>query len=253
MKIKDEDRVLIRVRNKEYLVKAGSSVLHTHAGSFDLSLIVGKNYGEAIISSSGEKGYLFQPTPFDFMMKVKRLTQIVYPKDASYILMRLGVKPGDRVIEAGTGSGAFTIVLASAVGEGGRIYSYDERDEFLNLARDNIKRAGLEGRVEFKKRKVEEGFDETDVDAVFLDLPSPWIALEPAWRSLKGGGLIGSLSPTFNQVEKTVVAMESANFEVLESVEILLRQILAREGKTRPRERMVSHTGFLTFARKIYP
>lgn len=251
MKIEKGMRVLLRAKGKDYLVKAGEGSLHTNAGKFDLSELVGMSFGVHIKSSSGERGYIFYPTLYELMMKVKRKTQIIYPKDAAYIMLRLGLTSGARVAEIGAGSGALTIALASTVGEKGKVYSYDFREEFLHLARENVERAGFLNRVEFKLREAEEGFDEKELDAVFIDLPSPWLGVKSAWNALRGGGTLGSLSPTYNQVEKMVKTLKDNGFEVIESIEIFIRHILAREGKTRPQERMISHTGFLTFARKI--
>ena len=140
--------------------------------------------------------------------------------------------------------------MSNAVFPDGRIYSYDRREDFLDNAKRNVTEAGFGPLVEFKLRDVKDGFDETDVDVVILDLPSPWEGVCAAARSIRGGGRIASLSPTFNQVEKTVESLTNEGFINLETLEILIRKFLVRSGKTRPFERMVSHTGFLTFGRK---
>jgi tRNA (adenine57-N1/adenine58-N1)-methyltransferase len=154
------------------------------------------------------------------------------------------------VIECGTGSGALTIALANAVAPMGKVYAYDRREDFLENARKNVEEAGFSDFVEFKLREVEEEFDETEVDVVILDLPSPWEGVPAATRSIRGGGRIAIISPTYNQVEKTVESLRKSGFVYLETIEVLIRRILVRPGKTRPFERMVSHTGFLTFGRK---
>ncbi|MGQ0792823.1 MAG: tRNA (adenine-N1)-methyltransferase [Deltaproteobacteria bacterium] len=252
MEIKSGDYVLLLSPDrKTYLVKAGEDkVFGTHLGNVRLGDALGKNFGDAVETQMGKPFILLEPTLEDRMMKVRRKTQIIYPKDAAIILMKTGIRSGMRVVECGSGSGSLTIALANAVAPTGRVYTYDRREEFLLNAKKNIEDAGFGEYVEFKLREVSDGFDETEVDVAVLDLPSPWEGVPAAARALRGGGRIASLSPTFNQVEKTAESLAEHGFVYLESEEILARVILARTGKTRPLERMVSHTGFLTFARK---
>jgi tRNA (adenine57-N1/adenine58-N1)-methyltransferase len=167
------------------------------------------------------------------------------------MILKTGIQSGMRVVECGAGSGSLTMALANAVAPGGMVYTYDVREKHLENARMNIENAGYSEYVEFKLRQAQEGFDEKDVDVVILDLPSPWDGIESAAKSLRGGGRIASLSPTFNQVEKCVENLEKNGFVYIETLELLLRYLQVSTGKTRPVDRMVSHTGFLTFGRKI--
>jgi len=236
---------------KTYLVSLSEGgKLGTHAGEIRHADVLGKCYGEIVHSSTGQPFVVLDPTLEDRMMKVRRLTQIIYPKDAGLILVKTGVQSGMRVIECGVGSGAATICLATAVAPTGRVYAYDREERFLEVARANVERAGLAHLVEFKVRDVAEGFDEEAVDVVLLDLPSPWEGVPAARRALRGGGRLASISPTFNQVERMVATLEAEGFVMIETVEVLLRHLLVRSGKTRPFERMIGHTGFLTFARR---
>ncbi len=252
MKIKSGDCVLLLSSdNKTFLVDIREGkVFSTHLGNLDLGDAIGKRYGEVINTQLGKQFYLLDPTLEDRMMKAKRLTQIIYPKDAALILLKTGVHSGSRVIECGVGSGVLTMALSNAVSPDGRIYSYDRREDFLDNAKKNLTEAGFGGLVEFKLRDAKDGFDETDVDVVILDLPSPWEGVPSAAAAIRGGGRIASLSPTFNQVEKTVGCLNDEGFIHVETLEIFVRKLLVRPGKTRPFERMVSHTGFLTFGRK---
>jgi tRNA (adenine57-N1/adenine58-N1)-methyltransferase len=252
MEIKPGDSVLLLSSDhKTFLVRVKEGkVFGTHLGNVSLGDAINKEYGEIIYSQLGRPFILLEPTLEDKMMKLKRLTQIIYPKDAALILLKTGVGTGMRVIECGTGSGALTIALANAVALTGRIYAYDRREDFLENSRNNAEGAGFSDFIEFKLRDVSEGFDETDVDVVILDLPSPWEGIPAASRAIRGGGRIASLSPTFNQVEKTVGSLNEYGFVYIETVEVLVRGMLVRPDKTRPFERMVSHTGFLTFGRK---
>ncbi len=252
MKIESGDCVLLLSSdNKTFLVDIkDGKIFSTHLGNLNLGDAIGKGYGEVIQTQLGKRFFLLDPTLEDRMMKARRLTQIIYPKDAALILLKTGIRSGFRVIECGVGSGVLTMALSNAIFPGGRIYSYDRREDFLDNAKRNVTEAGFGELVEFKLRDAKDGFDEADVDVVILDLPSPWEGVSPAARSIRGGGRIASLSPTFNQVEKTVEALANEGFINLETLEILIRKYLVRSGKTRPFERMVSHTGFLTFGRK---
>ncbi len=253
MKVREGDRVLlVEDSGKSFMVTVeGGKELSTHSGIIRFEEVIGKEYGDCVFTHNGKGRYwVIEPTIPDYMMKVKRKTQIIYPKDAAMIIFWLGLKEGSRVIEIGTGSGSLTIALANAVGDSGRIYTYDRREDFQKNAIKNVENAGLSHRVEFKIREALEGFDENEVDAVFIDLPSPWDALDAAVRSLKGGGRVGVLSPTCNQIEKMAEKMKERGFIQLTSFELLLRYMLPRKGMTRPVERMASHTGYLLFGVK---
>lgn len=252
MNIKSGDTVLIYTPDKKtYLVTVSEGKrMSTHLGELSLEDAIGLEYGSAIYSSLKHSFLVLEPTLEDRMMKVKRFTQIIYPKDAAIIIMNTGIKSGMRIVECGAGSGSLTIALANAAAPGGRVYTYDRSERFLENARRNVEAAGYGDTVEFKLREAGDGFDETGVDVVVLDLPSPWDGIPAAARALRGGGRIASLSPTYNQVEKAAGVLESHGFVFLETVEVLVRNIRVAYGKTRPEERMVSHTGFLTFGRK---
>lgn len=252
MNIKNGDTVLIYTPDKKtYLVTVEEGKrMSTHLGELTLGDAVGLEYGSAIYSNLKHPFLVLEPTLEDRMMKVKRFTQIIYPKDAAIIIMKTGIKSGMRVIECGAGSGSLTIALANAVAPGGKVYTYDRSERFLENAKRNVEAAGFGDIVEFKLREAGDGFDETGIDVVALDLPSPWDGIPAAAEALRGGGRIASLSPTYNQVEKASGILDSHGFVFLQTVEVLVRHIRVAYGKTRPEERMVSHTGFLTFGRK---
>lgn len=213
-------------------------------------LEAGLRFGETITSSMGKQFFVLRPSTALLSMKVKRTTSIIYPKDAGLILLETGIGSGSRVIEVGTGSGALTVVLARAVGREGRVYSFERRSEFLENARENIERFGLGDRVEFcLKDPAKEGFGIEPVDAAIIDVPEPWTLVQSVFQVLKGGGFWASLSPSVEQVQKTFESLEGP-FVRLKCLELLEREMLVRPGKTRPRERMVSHTGYLVFAQK---
>ncbi len=137
--------------------------------------------------------------------------------------MKLAIRPGQTVMEAGTGSGGMTTVLAQIVGPTGHVFSYDVRQDMQRLALKNLERMGLADRVTLKLRDITEGFDETDIDAFFLDVPNPWDYTSQVRRALKGGGFFGSILPTANQVSTLLSALQRDGYEFVEVCEVLLR------------------------------
>ena len=196
---------------------------------------------------------MVQPTLADIIQETRRNTQIMYPKDIGFTLMMMGVGPGQHILEAGTGSGALTTALAWMVGPEGRITSYDTRLEMQSLARKNLERIGLAERVTLKLRDIAEGFDEEYVDAIFLDVPNPYDYIAQVRHSLKPGGMFGSILPTINQVTKLLIALRQNDFAFIEVVELLLRYYKPEPDRLRPVDRMIAHTGFLTYARPVIP
>jgi tRNA (adenine57-N1/adenine58-N1)-methyltransferase len=146
-----------------------------------------------------------------------------------------------------------TVALAYAVGPQGRVVTYEKREEFQNLARKNLERLGLDQWVEFKLGDIAEGISETNVDACFLDVPNPWDYVGQVRSALKPGGFFCNLVPTFNQVERLLYVMRREHFAFVEVCELLLRYYKPEPTRLRPTDRMVAHTGFLTFGRRIEP
>lgn len=223
----------------------------THKGNIPFAELLEKDFGDMVKTHMGFPFYILKPTLADLAMKVHRTTTIIYPKDAGLMMLKSFVYPGARVIETGTGSGALTTILATYVQPNGKVYSYEARAEFSDNAKANVKKLGLLDYVEFYVRDVEkEGFDQQEVDAVFIDLPEPWIAVKHAYDALKGGHSLVSLSPNTEQIRKTKAVMELEGFVRIQALEILERELLVRITGTRPTERMISHTAYLIFAQK---
>ncbi len=177
----------------------------------------------------------------------------MYPKDIGYILLRLNIIPGSIVIEAGTGSGSLTQVLAAYVGDTGHVFSFEQRDEMQNLAKKNLARIGLTERVSFFSKNIAEGFEINNIDSVFLDLPNPYDYLPQVKQALRPGGYFGTLLPTTNQVNKLLINLPRNDFIFIDVCEILIRFYQSEPEKFRPVDRMVAHTGYLIFARSILP
>lgn len=241
-------------QRKTYLVKVeADKSFHTHKGFINFNELIGKEYGSTIKSSLGADFVAFRPLLPDYIMKSARQTQISYPKDIALIVMFSGIGPGSRIVEAGTGTGALTTALAHYTKPDGMIYSYEIRTEFIKTARKNLERARLLEFVNLKNRDITLGTEETDVDAVVLDLAIPWLVVPHAYRALKSGGTLVSFSPTVDQAVKTTEALKENSFAAAETVECLMRGMQIERGKTRPQTLMTAHTGYITFARKSIP
>ncbi len=245
--------LLIGQDRKQFIIRlqAGGQ-LQTHRGYINHDDLLGRPLGREIRSHLGYSFILLEPSGFDLIRLLKRTTQIMYPKDIGYILLKLNIVPGSRVIEAGTGSGGLTLALARAVGREGRVFSYEVRADILDLARKNLEALGLADGVDFRQRDIAEGFDEGDADALFLDVRRPWLYLPQVLAALRDGGLFGALLPTTNQVSQLLAGLEEQMaFGYIEVEEILVRPYKAVPGRLRPVDRMVAHTGYLIFARKV--
>jgi tRNA (adenine57-N1/adenine58-N1)-methyltransferase len=243
--------LFITEKKKKYMVRISRGRrYHTSEGYVDLSELIGKRYGCRIKSNTGSTWTVLKPTILDYVLHYPRLTQIVYPKDLGYIILISGVRSGSRVVEAGTGSGVLTTILASYVAPTGKVYSYDVQEEYLENAKRNLEKLGLLDYVELKHGSVEESVEERDVDAFILDVPEPWKAVKPAYNALKDSGIFISISPTIEQVVETVETLRIEGFDDISTVEILLREMRVKKGMTRPVHLMHAHTCYITSARK---
>jgi tRNA (adenine57-N1/adenine58-N1)-methyltransferase catalytic subunit len=243
---------LISAQNKRFLVRlTPGGDLQTHRGILQHDDLIGLQWGSRVLSHLGSPFTLLQPSLVDVLQETKRNTQIMYAKDISFALMMMDIYPGKQVVEAGTGSGALTTALAFIVGPTGHITSYEARPEMQKLAVKNITRLGLAERVTFKLRDIAEGFDETNIDALFLDVPNPQDYIAQVRKALKPGGFFGSILPTTNQVQLLLMSLHREQFAFVEVCEIILRHYKAVPTRLRPTDRMVAHTGYLIFARPV--
>lgn len=232
------------------LLRPGDSIESTH-GILQHDDLIGQTWGAQVRSHIGKTFTLLQPALDDLLRTLRRSTQILYPKDIGYILVSMGIGPGQEVLEAGTGSGALTIALAHAVGPKGRVFSYERREETQKMARANLERLGLAGRVSFKLRDIAEGFDERGLRAAYLDLPNPEDYLDQVHAALQPGGFFGCILPTTNQVSALLAALKREGFGLAEVSEMLHRYYNPEAGRLRPADTMTAHTGYLIFARRL--
>ncbi len=250
--VKEGDYALIYLKpRKTWLVKIQEkNKIHTHAGYLDGEVILGKEYGSRIVSSTGNEFVVLRPIIVDYLMKASRPTQIVYPKDLGVIAAWTGLSPGQIVVEAGTGRGSLTCFAANLVRPEGHVYSYEKREEFMPFAKKNIERSGLSDYVTLIHGNAAKGVDQREADVSFIDVGDPWLLVGTMKAALRGGGTLASISPTVNQVEKVTTELIGYGFVNVETIEIMHRNMEIREGMSRPSMRMVGHTAYLTFARK---
>jgi len=225
----------------------------SHLGQMKHDDIIALDYGDIISTNKGAPFFILRPSIGEYTRRIKRQTQVIFPKDSAFIIEHLNFGPGATVVECGTGSGGMAAVFAHFAGETGRVVSYDRREEFSKLARSNAERWGVAHRVEFKVRDMRDGFDERDADAVFLDVQNPWDFIGVAHETLAWGNKLGILVPTFNQIEKTLDSLSGNGFVDVQVLELLMRYLKTDPRRIRPDDTMVAHTGFLIFASKARP
>ena len=249
------DLVLIVGKDhKESIVRMQAGTEYqSHNGVLQHDQVIGKRWGSTVYTHLDYAYQLLPPSLEQLVRGIRRATQILYPKDIGYVLMKMNIGPGTHVVEAGTGSGGLTLAMARMVMPDGHVFSYESRPEIQTLAQRNLENVGLAKYVTFYIRDIAEGFEETGVDAVFLDVREPWHFLNHAHAALKGGGFFGSLLPTTNQVSVLLRHLPLHNFDHVDVVELLLRPYKAVPDRLRPVDRMVAHTGYLTFARALEP
>jgi tRNA (adenine57-N1/adenine58-N1)-methyltransferase len=246
--------VLVDARGRRFLVRLeGGATFHFHGGAVPHDLVLGSGEGTTVHSSTGSPLICFRPRLADFVLKMGRGAQVIYPKDLGPILVYADVFSGARVLEAGSGSGALTLALSRAVGPEGRVVSYETREEFHLVARENAETffGKLPAWLDLRHGDVRDvaATGET-FHRVLLDLPEPWAVLPETAATLLPGGIVCSYLPTTGQVQAVVMALEQAGFAEVETLEVLLRTWHVAPRSVRPDHRMVAHTGFITVARK---
>ena len=243
-------------RGRHYLVLlSASGAFHSHIGNFAHADLIGREEGTRVTTASGHSLLALKPTMAEFSLEMPRIATVVYPKDLGVILVYGDIFSGARVLEAGAGSGAVTMTLMRAVGERGHVFSYDVRADMIERARANVN-AMLPGysNLTISQGDVYEGFEGEDLDRIVLDLPEPWHVVGHASDRLVPGGIFLSFLPTVLQVYELTQALRlQQTFDVIETMEVLMRPWSVSGRSIRPSHRMVGHTGFITTARRCSP
>jgi len=246
--------LLVMTDHKRYLITVQPHAqLHTHEGIYKHDDMLGQPPGATVLSQTGHPALVMEPSLSDLIGHLKRGTQIIYPKDAAYLVHRMSLRAGSRIIEAGTGSGGLTTALAWAVAPTGIVYTYEMRADNFLLARNNLERVGLLPYVQMFHGSIADGFQQSWVDALFLDVREPWRFLEQAHAALRPSGFFASLVPTTNQVSELLSVLEKQGFADINVEELLLRRYKPVPDRLRPEDTMTAHTGYLIFARAIAP
>jgi tRNA (adenine57-N1/adenine58-N1)-methyltransferase catalytic subunit len=229
------------------------AVRDLRGGQIAHDAVIGRLDGSVIETSRGERMLAFRPTFADYVLEMPRGAQVIYPKDLAMITMLADIFPGAHVVEAGTGSGALTMALARAVGETGRVFSYEVREDFHRIAARNIVR-WLDGapNVTLRVHDIATAVPDAPIDRIVLDLPEPWHVVVHALEALRAGGIMLAYLPTTVQVQQLVETLRgSAGFAMIDVVETLMRPWNVDGLSVRPAHRMVAHTGFLVTARRL--
>ena len=248
-----ESVILVDRKERKYLRRlALRKTFSIRGGKIPSETIIGLDEGCSIRSSLNETFIVLRPTLEQLIPLLPRQAQVIYPKDIGLIYVLGNIFPGAKIIEAGVGPGALTLSLLRAVGKEGQVISYEIREDFARLAKENI--AEFYGPAEQWTLKVADVIDleEIDADQIILDLPEPWRVLEKAWSSLRPGGVLLSFLPTVLQVKSLVDSLRNhGGFGCIETIESLVRPWHIQGMSVRPEHRMVAHTGFLTVARRV--
>ena len=219
-------------------------------GVYNSSKLIGTPYGQAI-TLGRNKYWLLPASTLDLIDTLTRKAQIILPKDAALIVIYCNLKPGSRVVEGGVGSGALTIVLLNIVGVNGKVTTYETNKTFAKIASQNIQKANLTNNWVLKIQDITKGISETDLDAVVIDIPEPWLVVEHVYNALRPGGTFASYIPTMNQVERLVTTLKKRFFIEIQTFETLFRNLTVGPGGTRPAFDMLGHTGYITIGRKV--
>ena len=217
--------------------------------------VIGRTEGFLLRSQRDIPFWVFRPSLNDHVVNMPRGATVIYPKDLGVILQYADIYPGAKVVEAGHGSGALATALLRAVGPTGQVISYDIRQDFINNARKNLRNfLGEIPNHTVREINIYESFVDTEVDRLILDLPEPWQVVPLAVPNLRAGAIICSYSPTVIQVRSFCEALrQSRCFVDILTLETMLRRWNIEAMSVRPELRMIGHTGFLTFARKLEP
>ncbi|WP_255572832.1 tRNA (adenine-N1)-methyltransferase [Leucobacter tenebrionis] len=233
---------------------------HSHRGMIRHEEIVGLPDASVVVNSSGEEYLALRPLLSDFVMSMPRGAAIVYPKDAAQILSLADIFPGARVVEAGVGSGALSLHLLRGIGREGRLFSFERREEFADVARGNV--AAFSGgapenwtvTVGDLQETLPSTCEDGSVDRVVLDMLAPWECVDVAAGALAPGGVLICYVATVTQLSRTAEQIRrSGLFTHPQSSETMVRGWHVEGLAVRPDHRMVAHTGFLITARRLAP
>ena len=246
--------LLLDAKGRRYLIDlADDAEFHYHAGLLRHNEIIGEAPGSVLRSSTNSRLAALRPRLSDYVLKMPRSAQLIYPKDLGPMIHWADVAPGNTVIEAGTGSGALTLALLRAVGPQGKVITVERRDDHREQAARIIARfhGDIPANLTMLDGDVCDTFDaHPGVQRLMLDLPEPWAVIEAAAGKLAAGAVVCAYVPTVPQVQRLTDALRRCGWFIApETFEGLHREWKVEGRSVRPESQMVGHTGFLTVAR----
>jgi len=248
--LREGELVLLVSKNTSYLTEVKRGKLHTADGIFNFDEILKKKFGGKIKTHLKKEFTIARPNICDILeKKIKRLPQIIMPKDVGLILAYTGISQGNYVIDIGTGSGFLAILLANYVMPG-KVVTYEKDNKIVKVSKENIKMSGLSKFIKLKNKDATKGISEKNADVVTVDIQNPEKVVRHAYSSLRPGGYLVVYSPTIEEVIAVTKQIRKLNFSYINTVENIVRE-WQTERTTRPKTMGLMHTGFITFARKV--
>lgn len=243
-------KIIVDRKNRKYVVH--DKEFHTEKGVISEEDIVNAEVGDVLETHLGKKYTVIEPNINDYIELMKRKCSIILPQDLGLVTGFTGIGYGSKIVESGTGAGSSLLFFANIIGPEGHISSYEIREDFVEIIKENINGTDFNN-ITLYNKDVTEGFEEKDhsIDLVFLDLPKPSDVIEDAYRILKTGGFIAIYTPYVEQFQIVNRVLGKTGFKHITIREGNVREIEIKNNKTRPNSRMAGHTGYITFARKL--
>ena len=235
---------------------ASGGTFHTTKGAISHDALIGGPDGNVVVSAGGVAYVAFRPLLEEFTVTMPRGAAVIYPKDAAQILVQTDIFPGARVLEAGVGSGSLSMHLLRAIGSEGRLYSYERRADFAQIAAKNVEAffGAPHPAWEVRVGDLVETIGGEPVDRAILDMLAPWECIEAVGGVLVAGGLLCCYVATATQLGRTMDTLRAhGGFTEPAASELSVRQWHAEGLAIRPGHATTGHTGFLIFTRRLAP
>jgi tRNA (adenine57-N1/adenine58-N1)-methyltransferase len=242
-------KMILDERGKKYILRPGAE-FQSDLGIVKADVLDNAQIGDEVKSHLDHSFKIVKPNVNDFIDLMERRCSILIKKDIGQVLAHTGLGAGSRVVDAGTGAGAIALHFGNVVGLEGKVFTYEVREDFAEVARRNIDNFGITN-IEVKNKNIKEGIDEDNIDLIFLDLPKPFEIFEEVMESLNVGGWLAVYAPYIDQAETSYRVAKKLGFYDIEIIETLERGLEVRTQGVRPKTRMVGHSGYLLFARKL--
>lgn len=242
-------KMILDERGKKYVLKPGQE-FQSDLGIIKSEVLDEAEIGDEVKSHLDHTFKIMKPNINDFIDIMDRRCSILIKKDIGQVLAHTGLGAGCRVVDAGTGAGAIALNFGNVVGPEGQVFTYEIREDFAEVAKKNIDNFGITN-IEVKNKSIKDGIDENNIDLIFLDLPKPFEIFEDVLESLNVGGWLVVYAPYIDQAETSYRVAKKLGFYNIDIIETLERGLEVRTQGVRPKTRMVGHSGYLMFARKL--